>query len=392
MSLKSTFNMMKRSEISYKIQYMPYNAFTRLKSEISTSPYSLLWVYLMFALVLFLSPRCEAQKNDLREIDSLRHIIRTTKEDIVKVKCLIALSSSIRGTRPDSSLILIKEADQLATKINYKQGKIAALYALGSHAVSFQADYNTGFGHYLRGLKMAEESNDTLYMAHLLSSMGYILCTQGQNEKAIEHYYRSNEMYSSLGMDRSVALNYSNMAEVYIRLDMIAEADSIVEEGLAISERLNDDYILARSCMLMSDHLAYKGQYPEAVSFAKRAMDLFYKMKDYRDYAYSQTLIAGQYLSMGKLYEAGFYADSALSVCEIHNLPVEIMNVYELQENIAYKSKDYEKAYYYKGKFTELYNQSFTQSKSAEIANMESNYLQDKKDARTGKYGKAETD
>ena len=75
-----------------------------------------------------------------RVADSLRHLLRITDQDTVRVKANIELGFEVANYNPDSGVIYINEALALATKINYRMGMANAYSTLG-HVLTFLGKY-----------------------------------------------------------------------------------------------------------------------------------------------------------------------------------------------------------------------------------------------------------
>ena len=80
-------------------------------------------ILLHFLLLLnfsgFQNPKGFAQTP---KIDSLKNVLKTAKEDTVKINCLNALAWEVKSNDPDKAIQYSKGALTLSEKINFKKG------------------------------------------------------------------------------------------------------------------------------------------------------------------------------------------------------------------------------------------------------------------------------
>jgi hypothetical protein len=77
-------------------------------------------IFLFRCLLLFFFPVwCHAQSNGT---DSLRALIKNSKEDTQKVNLLLSLSKNYWLTIPESVMVFGNEALRLSEMLNYKKG------------------------------------------------------------------------------------------------------------------------------------------------------------------------------------------------------------------------------------------------------------------------------
>lgn len=332
-------------------------------------------------LLLIINTTCLAQRSRTALVDSLKHAFNTSDVDTTKSNILRQIYYNLRQLSPDSALIYLEEALALAEKNGYPILKTTSLYNIGYHHAAIKADSKTAFQYYIEALKLAEQSKDHVNMASCLNGMGSIYYLQGQFSKALEAYKKVAESYKARKADRLLAFAYSSIADTYLNLNNYDEAFSTLKQGLEIAEGLKDEGPKARLYMVMSSALQGMGKIPQANDYSSRATEIFCRLGNNQYCSFCLTQQAEQKLMLGETRESLYLAHKALDVCEKYGLELERMSAFAVLDKIHYQMNDFERAYFYKDKYIKMRDSSLNQTKSAEIANIEAKYFQDKRDA-----------
>src|SRR4051812_21839538 len=68
--------------------------------------------------------------------DSLKHLLSIESDDSSKVNTLVDLSSTYAYSKPDTALLMARQALALAQRINYMEGERSSLIVIGNAYVA----------------------------------------------------------------------------------------------------------------------------------------------------------------------------------------------------------------------------------------------------------------
>src|SRR5258706_12785161 len=97
-----------------------------------------------------------SQKQGQEKIDSLLTVLKTAKQDSIKVNALNMLAYELRNNNPDTAMYLADEALALATKANYKIG-MANAYLWRGVAVMNLGKYEEALKNSMEALKIYDQ-------------------------------------------------------------------------------------------------------------------------------------------------------------------------------------------------------------------------------------------
>ncbi|MGP8214691.1 MAG: tetratricopeptide repeat protein [Bacteroidia bacterium] len=147
-------------------------------------------------------------------IDSLRHVLKTDKEDTNKVNHLNTLAYYFRNINPDTTIILGEQAGDLAKKIGWLKGEGMAFRNTGL-GYYVKCDYPKALDNYYKALTISEESNYTQLKATTLSYIGLVCTSQGDYPKALEYDLKALKMAEEFKYKQLQANTLSNIGMVY---------------------------------------------------------------------------------------------------------------------------------------------------------------------------------
>jgi predicted ATPase/class 3 adenylate cyclase len=127
----------------------------------------------------------------------------------------------------------------------------------------------------------------TLARLHALEAAGGLAYWAGDMRAAGEHYRAAVDVARGLDDEQELANALFNLyfarrpttsAQEWIAL--IAEDRSLLDEALAIWERLGDDSGVAKASWGLAEHYAYRAEYDSAEAAATRALEIFERLGD----------------------------------------------------------------------------------------------------------------
>lgn len=201
------------------------------------------FLYVLFSLFIS-SFQAFAQQNEVEKIS--RELSAHKNQDTTRVYLLNKLANSYHQIRPDSTVILSKEAYTLAKKLNYKMGIADALnfWAIGSYIYSFS---DQALVKCREALALYRELGDIKKEAALLNNIAMIFNNQGDYKGALIYYELSLKKRTAINDSVGMAGSYNNIGNTYCDLGKYATALEYLFKGLNIREKLPDTSAIANS-------------------------------------------------------------------------------------------------------------------------------------------------
>ena len=247
-------------------------------------------------------------------IDSLEALLKTAREDTVKVICLNSLSKLYSNiSKPGKAMQCADSALALAGKINYKKG---AAYALSYRGRVFHdtGNENEALDCHMKALKLREEIGDQKSIASTYGSLGNIYIVLGNYPEALKNYIASLAIFEKVGELRGSAISHNNVGTVYFKQGDYADALTSFNASLKIRQAIGDKGGIADCYFNIASVYIQQSNYPEALNNLQSALVIFKEIGDRRR-------VATTYNNLGTIcFDQGFYPEAL----KYHNLSLEI--------------------------------------------------------------------
>jgi tetratricopeptide (TPR) repeat protein len=273
----------------------------------------LLWYFVLATLY------CSSQT---KQIDSLKLVLKTAKQDTNKLKALNSLSWALYIQNMDTAILLSTQALNAANSIltsstfssqnvkevkkckgksynqlgifsyfkgnyadalenykkaiavwgeaDFKKGQAKTLTNMGAIYLS-QGDYGKALEYTLLSLKIEELLGDKIASSSALSNIGLIYWNQGDYPKALEFYFKALKIEEEFHVDKSKSSTLGNIGLVYWSQDDLESALKYYEMALSAYEIEGDKKGIAIN--LANIGLVYhkKKEYPKALGYFLKA-------------------------------------------------------------------------------------------------------------------------
>jgi two-component system sensor histidine kinase UhpB len=185
---------------------------------------------------------CMAQ--DQRKIDSLLNVLTTAKEDTNKVITLIKLSEEAYNYSPDTTRLYAQLALSLSEKLNFTDGRIQSLNALGN-AAHYSSDFPLALSYINQSLKIAERTSSKKGMMMANISLGNLYDDMGDINHAKEGYLKAMKLAEEINEKRYLNLATVGLTNAYGSSGDYEKSMLYALKGLKMSEELNDKEYIA---------------------------------------------------------------------------------------------------------------------------------------------------
>ena len=287
------------------------------------------------------------------------------KDDTTTVNSLIQSGKEKLGTAPDSTILLGKQAADIADKINFQKGKALALKNIGL-GYFYQTNLAEALNYWTESLKIFETINDQAGVANLLNNIAGVYSSNDENVKALEYSLRSLQIAEKLGdklrilsaLSTVAGVYYANPASIdtalnyFLRALPLSEEIGNTESYGVIAENIGEIYYEKGKSALENKNRAATEEYD------KKALEYFNKaikaLGNTANSPFAYNGIGKVYLRKGKMDEALRYHNIALSIAEKTNGKTHIMQSYRGIANVYTEKRDFPAAYMYFKRSEEL--------------------------------------
>ena len=353
------------------------------------------------------------------ERDSLLRVLQNLSNDTSKVHTLNRLSFLYARNSTKKSIVCGIKARDLARKIDFQAGSITANANLG-RSYRFSGEYEKAIEHRKIALKEARIIHDSSNIALSLRQIGIIYRVQGDFPKSLQYYFDALKIYESIGdkirqgstlssigilyykqkkyqkalrfhkkaleihkrfknQDR-VAIHFNNIGNVYTDLKKYDEALFYFNSYKGIRERLKDKKGIAIALSNIGMVYIFQKKYLQTIDFCERSLLIRDKLKLRVGKMYPLWYISRAYAGLNQFDKAIFYGKQALEIAEEFGAKFRAIEITESLAEIYQKSGDFKSALFVYQKY-KLYSDSvFNETKSEQIAEMETKYGTEKKE------------
>ncbi|WP_299459715.1 adenylate/guanylate cyclase domain-containing protein [uncultured Microscilla sp.] len=206
-------------------------------------------------------------------LDSLRRIIRLSKDIKVHIDALNMLSAEYAKESPDgAALVFARKALNLAKKYKHEKGRADALVNIGLIDYKELTEYKKAIKHFKEALAIYTKLGDKSKVAETQEVIGkfyfdlfYLRSDQGNYRNALEYYQKALALRKELGHKKQMAKIYEVISELYGHLNESQKAIDALIEAEKLLEDLGESK--TNSTRLISK---YKAKYEQIQALEKR--------------------------------------------------------------------------------------------------------------------------
>ncbi|MEO8761035.1 MAG: tetratricopeptide repeat protein [Bacteroidia bacterium] len=246
-----------------------------------------------------------------KQIDSLKTLLKTAKEDTNKVTVLINLSRQVSNL--DSSLSLATDAKTLASKIIFKKGLADAYNIIGVVCYS-RGDYPNALKNFFASLKIKEEIGDKKSIANSYNNIGNIYYQQGSYTDALKNYIISLKISREIDDKTGVCASYNSIGATYSMQGNYPEALKNHVTCLKLAKEIGNNQIIAYSYNNIGEVYHKQNNYTEALKNFFACLKIMEEMGDKHGITSSFINIGAAHLKLRNYIIAEEYAMKALAL------------------------------------------------------------------------------
>ena len=275
---------------------------------------------LLFILLLILSSsHLSAKLQGQAKLDSLVNEIPKLKEDTNKVRLLNYLSFGYSGINPDEGIKYGQQGQELATKLNWKNGIAEATsniagcyfhksdypktlecygkamqlnqemgYKIGIASANInignvyvqQSNYPKALDYYLKGLRLDEECGNTGNAAVVTGNIGIIYCQMNDYPTALDYFLKALKSYEETGDKNGITRNTANIGMVYLYQKDYSNALEYFLKSLKLAEEIGNKYLVANSNLNIGIVYQNQKKYATAIDYYQMSLKIALELED----------------------------------------------------------------------------------------------------------------
>ena len=165
------------------------------------------------------------------------------------------------------------KAAETAKIEGYKQGEGSAYYAIGD-AYSIMGNSDNAENYYNKSIQILRKTNDSISLGTALLNTGDYYFENNKYGIALEYNTEAGAIFEYVNYSVGKAYALGNVGMIYAEQGLNAKAEIDIDKAITILEELEDYYPISVYLTYMSDIYLRKNDFPTALSYAQRSLDL----------------------------------------------------------------------------------------------------------------------
>jgi signal transduction histidine kinase len=268
-----------------------------------------------FIILFYLGFSALLLGQDVENINKLKKELQQELVDTSKVAIHLKIANLYIKTKPDSSLVHLTKALELAKKSGY-QLIIARVYNRFGYYYEHIDNFKDAIKNYNDAFLIYERLKDKKRMARSYNSLGINYSALYAEDKAIEYYLKSLNLNKEILNEDGIASNYTNIGNLYYEEENYELAEKYFRDALLIYEKLDNKYGISSSYTNIANALADNGKVEEGLDFYKKSIAIEEKIGDQYGIAINYNNIGDSYINLKQYKEAKEYLDKAMKIAD----------------------------------------------------------------------------
>jgi signal transduction histidine kinase len=217
-----------------------------------------------------------------QNIDSLRLLYKSHPPiDSSYILTAAELAYQMYSVKPDSSLMLAKQADSLAIALNFKKGEGRAKRVIGIYHWS-KGDLTKAMQLFEKALHLAEQSDDQKGTASCLTNIGVVYRNKGNIGLAADYFFRSLKIRETIHDKQGIATTTNNLGLIFSSLRIYDKALENFEYSIRVANEIKDKSSTARAYLNRGRVFQTLSKYPQAIDSYQESLRLTREIGDQR--------------------------------------------------------------------------------------------------------------
>jgi len=316
----------------------------------------------------------------LKDISSktLEEALKVEENESNKIKIINALCWKNFSSNPKKALEYAKMKMELAEKIKDKDA-LGVGYDDFGYLYKNTGDYEKSIDYFLKSLKIREEKKDSTGISVCLNGIGGLYTKMERYSEAMKYLLRTYQIYLKLGESEYLPSHVGNIGSCYLSM---GNYDKALEYFL-LAEHYADSLKQEQTATNLSNTgsaFMKKQQYEKANEYFLKALAATQARKDMPEEASVLIELSQLNIAQKNYSEAIKNGEKALKLAEENDLKDIILNAANTLAEIYSKTGNFQKAFEYQKKYSEIKDTVLTEASTRAITEMNTKYETEKKE------------
>jgi len=302
--------------------------------------------FLLFCLYV-ITGYCQIKVRSAGSFDSLIKATEVRKNDTIKLKKLFVIWEVFEhGGRMDTSLYYLKQAYNLATRLNNREQIANACLSMGGTYYDLGA-YPQALDSYIKALKAAQLAGSKFYIASATCNLGLVYFAENEIDTALAYYMKALKMDEHQHDSSNMTAAATDVGTVYYQKKNYPEALKYFQMCLHIDTRRHYINGIGPDLDNIGSIYMEEHKYDSALVYLKKSIKASAATSDVLGMLTGEMNLGEAYLGMKRYDEADKLLTHAYSLADtVHSLDDKKNCSHLLSELYADKG-DWQKAYKY---------------------------------------------
>jgi tetratricopeptide (TPR) repeat protein len=300
--------------------------------------------------------------------DSLKQLLRNSKEDTSRVIQLEALSFNLLVSNPDTAMILAMEALTLSNRLNFEKGIAISFNSVGN-VYNISGNYPKSMELYLQALQLNEKIHFENGKRTILGNIGLIFKQQGDYRQALNYFFKSLLIAVQLEHKRGISATMNNIADAYKELNKFDSAKLYAQQAYDVAYDINYPRLIGSALNTL-------GMIHFEMTQNNSAMEHFRLSIPFSEKAKNDLTLSSTYLNLAMVFDKFNMPDSMFHYAKQSIILAKekgfTLNVRDAARFLAFNYRKYnaDSSYFYQDIARVCNDSIFSQQKQHQIQNM----------------------
>lgn len=320
-----------------------------------------------------------AQQSDAY-CDSLLEIVKSTKEDTVKIAALNKIGRhSLDISMFENAIKYAEQAKEIASKLS-NQREVGKSFNIIGDARWYEGNYVAAFNNYFKALRVFEKRGDKLDIANCNRNIGWIYLSQKEYDKALDYFQKTLIVSRELNKKDYVGMICGDIGNLYLETNNLKKSLEYYQISLKMYTEIDDKKNIAIITNNIGRIYDVTGNYKRALYNYLKAGEMAKEENNIASFAVSNYNVGNIYTKQGNFEAASSYFDQSIKLAQQIGYKEAIKSVYYSLAELNEKKNDYQKALEYHKLFLSLKDSLLNEQSNRQITEMNTKYESTKKE------------
>jgi len=289
---------------------------------------------------------------------------------------LLVLGNSLINVNRDSALLIA----EVVIKNSQRNATLAAAYKLKSLVLYFDGKFDSAASYLLQTLSIYENLKDSVNIGKVYNELGTLWKKQGNIQKTLDYYQKAEQIFIIKSDSVELANTYNNLGMVYEMQGNFRSAYNFYEQSLKIHQLNNSMVAIGYTYANIGGLLTTLKRYTEAEAALTKSLEIRNQLGETQNVAICYTNIAELKLAQQNYKAAIPLLQKSLQMAQQLKFVDLVRYDYQKLSECYASLQNFKDAYYNYMSYTTYNDSLFNESKTKQIAELQTKYDTEKKE------------